>query len=79
MELALAGVLGSATYNATATLGVAALVRPLAVGGIQGQVWLAAALPAALVAWAVAFKGVGRAGGLLLLAAYGGYLTLTFT
>lgn len=27
-ELALAGVLGSAVYNATATLGIAALVHP---------------------------------------------------
>ena len=32
-EIAVAGVVGSATYNATATLGAAALARPLAVEG----------------------------------------------
>jgi cation:H+ antiporter len=36
-ELALAGVLGSAVYNATATLGVAALVHPIHVTGLQWQ------------------------------------------
>jgi cation:H+ antiporter len=77
-ELALAGVLGSAVYNATATLGVAALVRPLHVSGLAGQAWLAAALPAALVAYALVFGRVGRIGGCLLVAVYGGYLAFTF-
>ncbi len=77
-ELALAGVLGSAAYNATATLGAAALVRPLAVTGISGPAWLAAALPAALVLWTVAFKQLGRVAGLLLIGTYAAYLTLTF-
>jgi cation:H+ antiporter len=71
-ELALAGVLGSAVYNATATLGVAALVHPLHVSGLQSQAWLAAALPAALVVYAVMFNRVGRIGGGLLVAIYGG-------
>jgi cation:H+ antiporter len=78
-ELALAGVLGSAVYNATATLGVAALVHPLRVNGLYGQAWLAAALPAALVAYALVFHRVGRIGGCLLLGVYGGYLAFTFT
>ncbi len=78
-ELALAGVLGSATYNATATLGVAALVRPLPVTGIGGQAWLAAALPALLVAWTLLFKRIGRIGGMVLVGAYGCYLAFTFT
>lgn len=78
-ELALAGVLGSAVYNATATLGVAALVHPLNFTGIETQAWVAAALPAALVAWAVAFKTVGRIGGGLLVAIYLGYLAFTFS
>ena len=77
-ELALAGVLGSAVYNASATLGVAALVRPLHVTGLEWQAWLAAALPAALVAYAFMFKRVGRTGGALLVAIYGVYLGLTF-
>lgn len=77
-ELAIAGVLGSALYNATATLGAAALVHPLAVSGIGWQAWLAAALPALLVAGAATCERVGRAGGGLLVATYGIYLGLTF-
>lgn len=77
-ELALAGVLGSAVYNATATLGVAALVHPLHATGIEWQAWLGAALPAALVGYAVVFRRVGRVGGGLLVATYGAYLALTF-
>jgi cation:H+ antiporter len=77
-ELALAGVLGSAIYNSTATLGAAALVRPLAGSGIGWQAWLAAALPAAFAAWAIAFKRIGRPAGVLLVGVYAGYLALTF-
>lgn len=77
-ELAIAGVLGSALYNATATLGAAALVRPLVVTGIGWQAWLAAALPALLVVGAAVGKRIGRAGGGLLIATYGVYLALTF-
>jgi cation:H+ antiporter len=77
-ELALAGVLGSAIYNATATLGVAALVRPLAVGGLGGQAWLAAALPAGIVIWVLAFGKLGRLGGVLLIAGYCAFLAFTF-
>jgi cation:H+ antiporter len=76
-ELALAGVLGSALYNATATLGVAALVRPLHVPDIRWQAWLAAVLPAAIVGYSVLFRRVGRVGGVLLVATYAAYLALT--
>jgi cation:H+ antiporter len=76
-ELALAGVLGSALYNATATLGVAALVRPLHVPDIRRQAWLAAVLPAAIVGYSVGFRRVGRVGGGLLVATYAAYLALT--
>lgn len=78
-ELAIAGVLGSAVYNATATLGVAALVRPLHVSGLGGPAWLAAALPATLVAYSLIFRRVGRIGGGLLVACYGAYLAVTFS
>ena len=78
-ELAIAGVLGSALYNATATLGVAALIRPLVVTGIHWQAWLAAALPVALVLYAVARQRVDRLAGGLLVAAYGAYLAVTFS
>lgn len=77
-ELAIAGVLGSAVYNATATLGIAALVHPIRAGRLSGPAWLAAALPALLVAYAAVFKRVGRVGGGLLVAGYGAYLALTF-
>jgi cation:H+ antiporter len=50
-ELALAGVLGSAVYNAAATLGVATLVHPIHATGLEWQTWLGAALPALLVGW----------------------------
>ena len=49
-EVAVAGVIGSVAYNATATLGVAALVRPLAVTGILVPAMAAAILPIALLA-----------------------------
>jgi cation:H+ antiporter len=77
-DLALAGVLGSALYNSTATLGTAALVRPLRVTGITGPAWLAAGLPLLLVAYAAVFGRVGRIGGGLLIVLYGTYLALTF-
>jgi cation:H+ antiporter len=49
-EIAVAGVVGSVAYNATASLGVAALVRPLAVSGILVPAIAAAALPLVLLA-----------------------------
>jgi cation:H+ antiporter len=76
-ELALAGIVGSAVYNATATLGVAALVHPIHATGLEWQAWLSAALPALLVAYALVFKRVGGVGGGLLVATYGIYLALT--
>jgi cation:H+ antiporter len=48
-EIAVAGVIGSVAYNATATLGVAALVRPLDVSGILVPAIAAAILPIALL------------------------------
>lgn len=50
LEIAVAGVVGSVAYNATASLGVAALVRPLTVTGILAPAIAAAILPAALIA-----------------------------
>jgi cation:H+ antiporter len=44
-ELAVAGIVGSAGYNATVTLGGAALARPIATGGVADAAWFAAALP----------------------------------
>ena len=77
-ELALAGMLGSAVYNATARLGIAALEHPIHASGMVGQAWLATALPPALVVYTLVFKRVGRVGGGLLVAGYGACLPLTF-
>jgi cation:H+ antiporter len=49
LEIAVAGVVGSVAYNATASLGVAALVRPLTVTGVLAPAIAAAILPAALI------------------------------
>lgn len=68
-EIAVAGVVGSAAYNATATLGAAALARPLAVDGIVVPAVVAALLPMAVLL--LAFRGrLGRPAGLLLLVGY---------
>jgi cation:H+ antiporter len=77
-ELALAGVLGSAIYNATATLGTAALIHPISGSGLVWQSWLAAALPVALVVWTLPNGRLGRIGGAVLVATYGAYLAFTF-
>ena len=73
-ELAVAGVVGSAGYNATATLGGAALVRPLSTTGVEVAAWLAAGLP--LVVLALGGKGgrIKRSGGAALSAIYVVYL-----
>ena len=49
-EIAVAGVVGSVAYNATATLGAAALARPLTTAGFVWPALAAAALPALLLA-----------------------------
>ncbi len=77
-ELAIAGLLGSVIYNATATLGVAALVRPLAVSGMVGPAVLAAVVPVVLAVWASVTGRLGRVAGVLLLGCYAAYLTVTF-
>jgi cation:H+ antiporter len=77
-EVALAGVVGSAAYNATATLGAAALAAPLAVDGVLAAAGAAAALP--LVVLALAPRGrLGRPAGALLCAGYAAYVGLVLT
>lgn len=77
-ELAVAAVLGSAVYNATVTLGVAALVRPLAVSRVGVPAWCAAGIPLLLLTASLRSGRLPRLAGALLLAGYGGYLALTF-
>jgi len=76
-EVAVAGVVGSAAYNATATLGAAALARPLAVeDGTLGPAALAAVLPLVVVAMAGRAGRLGRPAGALLLTGYAAYVVL---
>jgi cation:H+ antiporter len=71
-EIAVAGIVGSAAYNATATLGAAALARPLAVEGVIWAAVVAAVLP--LVILLFARRGhLGRAAGGALCASYAAY------
>lgn len=72
-EVAVAAVVGSAAYNATATLGAAALVTDLP--SLAGPAALAAALPLAVVL-AGARGRLGRAAGAGLLATYVVFLVL---
>ena len=72
-EVAVAGVVGSAAYNATATLGAAALARPLETESVLGAAVLAALLPLAVVG--LAYRGtLSRPAGGLLLAGYAAYV-----
>jgi cation:H+ antiporter len=71
-EIAVAGIVGSAAYNATATLGAAALARPLAVDGVIWAAVVAAALPLAILLFAR--RGhLGRVAGGALCAGYAAY------
>lgn len=74
-EIAVAGVVGSVAYNATASLGAAAaLVRPLTVGGFLWPALAAAILPLGLLA--VAPRGrLGRGTGAVLVAGYAAWAT----
>jgi cation:H+ antiporter len=76
-EVAVAGIVGSAAYNATATLGTAALVRPLTTGAVLVPAVVAAVLP--LVLLALARDGaLRRVGGAVLVATYASYIAFVF-
>lgn len=74
-EIAVAGIVGSAAYNATATLGAAALARPLNVDGVIWAAVLAAVLPLAVLLFAR--RGhLGRVAGAALCAGYAAYVVI---
>jgi cation:H+ antiporter len=73
-EIAVAGVIGSVAYNATATLGVAALVRPLAVTGILVPAIAAAILPVALLT-VTPRRQLTRPAGVVLVIGYAAWVT----
>ncbi|MGH8971413.1 MAG: sodium:calcium antiporter [Actinomycetes bacterium] len=74
-EIAVAAVVGSAAYNATATLGAAALTRPLQVEGIVVSAAVAAVLPLVVLAMAPAGR-LGRVAGGVLCAGYSAYVVV---
>lgn len=73
-EIAVAGVIGSVAYNATATLGVAALIQPLTVTGVLMPAIVAAILPVALL---LVTRGgsLNRQAGAVLVLGYGVWVT----
>ncbi|MGB8361428.1 MAG: sodium:calcium antiporter [Acidimicrobiia bacterium] len=78
-ELAVAGVVGSAGYNATVTLGGAALARPLGTSGITGAAWLAAGLPLLILALGGRRGRLTRMAAVPLLLIYGIYIVVLYT
>jgi cation:H+ antiporter len=74
-EIAVAGVIGSATYNATLSLGAGALVTALPARDFLWPAVLAAVLPLVVLALARGTQ-LGRLGGGLLLAGYATYAAL---
>lgn len=77
-ELAVAGIVGSAGYNATITLGAAALARPLDTAGILPAAWLAAGLPLLILALGGRTGRVGKLAGAILVLLYIAYLTALY-
>ena len=75
-ELAVAAIVGSAAYNATATLGAAALVHPTSDVDARAAAFVAAALPVGIL---VAGRGrtLGRAAGIVLVAGYAAFVMIT--
>lgn len=76
VEIAVAGVVGSVVYNATATLGAAALARPLEVTGMTWPALLAAGLPVVVVVAGLRSARLPRPLGLVLCVVYAAYVVL---
>lgn len=79
-DIAVGNVLGSNVFNLGLVLGASALARPIQVeaGTVVTQVLPALAFSLLLVPLAYTGRRVSRAEGLLLLAAYGGFLAWIF-
>jgi cation:H+ antiporter len=74
-EIAVAGVIGSATYNATLSLGAGALVTSLPAEDFVWPAVLAAVLPLVVIALARGTR-LGRASGAVLLLGYAAYVAV---
>ncbi len=77
-EVAVAAVVGSAAYNATTTLGAAAVTAPLQVDGLLLPACAAAVLPLGVVVLGRSGR-LGRPGGGALVAAYALFVGLVAT
>jgi cation:H+ antiporter len=78
-ERAVAAIVGSAAYNATATLGAATLARPASGLDLRAAAVLAAALPAVVVAAGGQRQALGRLAGVALLAGYLAFVAVALT
>ncbi|MGH8897093.1 MAG: sodium:calcium antiporter [Egibacteraceae bacterium] len=78
-ELAVAGIVGSAVYNATVTLGAPALIRPLDASDLRVVAWVAAGLPLLVLGLGGRRRRVPRVMGLALLAGYAAYVAFLLT
>jgi len=77
-EVAVAAVVGSAAYNATTTLGAAAVVAPLQVEGLLVPACASAVLPLAVPLLGRSGR-LGRAAGAALVGAYAVFLAVVVT
>ena len=78
-EVAVAGLVGAVGYNATVSLGLAAVVRPLDAPGIRPAAAVAALLPLLLALPTGRGRRLGRRLGAVLVVGYLAYLALTLT
>lgn len=78
-ELAAAGIVGSVIYNATVTLGVAAVARPLVAPGLSPAAIAAVVLAAATAAGAWTRRRIGRPVGATLVLGYIAYVWLVWS
>jgi cation:H+ antiporter len=78
-ELALVAIVGSVIGNATATMGVAALVRPTPTTGVLGAAWLVVGLTALLFVPGMWTAPWCRLLGVALLATYAAYCYVVIT
>lgn len=72
------GGVGSAGYNASMTLGGAALARPIMTTGVTAAGWLAAGLPLLVLGLGGKMGRLNRWGGGVLVAIYLIYLALLY-
>jgi cation:H+ antiporter len=77
-ELAVAAIVGSAAYNATATLGAAALVHPADDINVRLAACAAAVLPFVMLALGGRHGHLRRPGGVVLLAIYAAFVVTVF-